>query len=201
MSVPLAAGLRTHKSFPLGLCEGPNSTGGYERKSHTVQARLAEATSAQEWVRSSTICVASKQLPGERNLAGNHPCRLTEAKTLAAIRRNADEGIDRPVGTWRATGTGSGQDDDHSCDGRGLADRWRRGGDLNPRDPSESTRSPGVRLKPGSATSPRLNQTRKRCLPPAANTKYYTALAANAIGRNQRFTADAGRRRRKIWPS
>ena len=31
---------------------------------------------------------------------------------------------------------------------------WRRGGDSNPRDPSESTRSPGVRLKPGSATSP-----------------------------------------------
>ena len=32
---------------------------------------------------------------------------------------------------------------------------WRRGGDLNPRNPFEFTRSPGVRLKPGSATSPR----------------------------------------------
>src|SRR5215469_16117342 len=32
---------------------------------------------------------------------------------------------------------------------------WRRGGDLNPRFPFENTRSPGVRLKPGSATSPR----------------------------------------------
>ena len=32
---------------------------------------------------------------------------------------------------------------------------WRRGGDSNPRDPFESTRVPGVRLKPGSATSPR----------------------------------------------
>jgi hypothetical protein len=31
---------------------------------------------------------------------------------------------------------------------------WRRGGDSNPRDPFESTRVPGVRLKPGSATSP-----------------------------------------------
>jgi site-specific DNA recombinase len=35
--------------------------------------------------------------------------------------------------------------------------KWRRGGDSNPRDPSESTRSPGVRLKPGSATSPRCS--------------------------------------------
>jgi hypothetical protein len=35
--------------------------------------------------------------------------------------------------------------------------RWRRGGDSNPRDPFESTRVPGVRLKPGSATSPRAN--------------------------------------------
>ena len=34
---------------------------------------------------------------------------------------------------------------------------WRRGGDSNPRDPFESTRVPGVRLKPGSATSPRAN--------------------------------------------
>ena len=32
---------------------------------------------------------------------------------------------------------------------------WRRGGDSNPRDPFEPTRVPGVRLKPGSATSPR----------------------------------------------
>ena len=31
---------------------------------------------------------------------------------------------------------------------------WRRGGDLNPRNPFEFTRSPGVRLKPDSATSP-----------------------------------------------
>ena len=34
---------------------------------------------------------------------------------------------------------------------------WRRGGDSNPRDPFESTRVPGVRLKPGSATSPRAS--------------------------------------------
>src|ERR1700722_6821964 len=34
---------------------------------------------------------------------------------------------------------------------------WRRGGDSNPRDPFESTRVPGVRLKPGSATSPRAD--------------------------------------------
>src|SRR5208282_2312392 len=34
---------------------------------------------------------------------------------------------------------------------------WRRGGDSNPRDPFESTRVPGVRLKPGSATSPHAN--------------------------------------------
>jgi hypothetical protein len=41
------------------------------------------------------------------------------------------------------------------CVARGIAAfMWRRGGDLNPRDPSGSTRSPGVRLKPGSATSP-----------------------------------------------
>ena len=39
---------------------------------------------------------------------------------------------------------------------------WRRGGDLNPRDPFESTRSPGVRLKPGSATSPRSKSFRGR---------------------------------------
>ena len=32
---------------------------------------------------------------------------------------------------------------------------WRRGGDSNPRDPFESTRVPGVRVKPSSATSPR----------------------------------------------
>src|ERR1700722_14675925 len=42
---------------------------------------------------------------------------------------------------------------------------WRRGGDSNPRDPFESTRVPGVRVKPGSATSPRqprlcITQTR-----------------------------------------
>src|SRR5258708_12050253 len=36
-----------------------------------------------------------------------------------------------------------------------IGTRWRRGGDSNPRDPFESTRVPGVRLKPGSATSPR----------------------------------------------
>jgi hypothetical protein len=43
--------------------------------------------------------------------------------------------------------------------------RWRRGGDSNPRDPFESTRVPGVRLKPGSATSPRdaiMHHTRAR---------------------------------------
>ena len=34
---------------------------------------------------------------------------------------------------------------------------WRRGGDSNPRNPFESTRVPGVRLKPGSATSPHAN--------------------------------------------
>ena len=38
---------------------------------------------------------------------------------------------------------------------RNLRTGWRRGGDSNPRDPFESTRVPGVRLKPGSATSPR----------------------------------------------
>jgi hypothetical protein len=40
---------------------------------------------------------------------------------------------------------------------RKLRTAWRRGGDSNPRDPFESTRVPGVRLKPGSATSPRAN--------------------------------------------
>ena len=36
-----------------------------------------------------------------------------------------------------------------------VGTRWRRGGDSNPRDPFESTRVPGVRVKPDSATSPR----------------------------------------------
>src|SRR5882757_9546254 len=40
---------------------------------------------------------------------------------------------------------------------RNVETAWRRGGDSNPRDPFESTRVPGVRLKPGSATSPRAN--------------------------------------------
>src|SRR5271165_2890113 len=38
---------------------------------------------------------------------------------------------------------------------RALDIRRRRGRDLNPRNPFEFTRVPGVRLKPGSATSPR----------------------------------------------
>src|SRR5258708_26723398 len=38
---------------------------------------------------------------------------------------------------------------------RNLRTGCRRGGDPNPRDPFESTRVPGLRLKPGSATSPR----------------------------------------------
>src|SRR5579862_2241109 len=45
---------------------------------------------------------------------------------------------------------------------------WRRGGDSNPRDPFESTRVPGVRLKPGSATSPR--ETRLCITPPRGAT-------------------------------
>ena len=44
---------------------------------------------------------------------------------------------------------------DSSGEYRGIRTRWRRGGDSNPRDPFEPTRVPGVRLKPGSATSPR----------------------------------------------
>jgi hypothetical protein len=49
---------------------------------------------------------------------------------------------------------------------------WRRGGDLNPRNPSEFTRSPGVRLKPGSATSPRAGPSMPFApahLPPATS--------------------------------
>jgi hypothetical protein len=41
-------------------------------------------------------------------------------------------------------------------------------GDSNPRDPFESTRVPGVRLKPGSATSPR--ETRLCITPPRGAT-------------------------------
>src|SRR5216684_1774414 len=35
---------------------------------------------------------------------------------------------------------------------------WRRGGDLNPRDPFESTRVPGVRLKPLGHLSAAVSQ-------------------------------------------
>ena len=53
-------------------------------------------------------------------------------------------------------------------DCRNSQTRWRRGGDLNPRNPSEFTRSPGVRLKPGSATSPRAGSQYAICSRPPA---------------------------------
>ena len=49
---------------------------------------------------------------------------------------------------------------------------WRRGGDLNPRNPSEFTRSPGVRLKPGSATSPRAGGQYAICARPRATGRF-----------------------------
>ncbi len=40
-------------------------------------------------------------------------------------------------------------------DCRNSQTRWRRGGDLNPRNPSEFTRSPGVRLNVYGAEQPK----------------------------------------------
>ena len=106
------------------------------------------------------------------------PCIVWQAIVGLADFLAAKTWADQRFRAWRLADSADG-DSEHAgawppiCAGIELQfnnNDVQERGDLNPRNPSEFTRSPGVRLKPGSATSPRAGASMPfapALLPPA----------------------------------
>jgi hypothetical protein len=151
------------RTFAVGQDARSTWATSIPRRSSRCECRRSSFT--EEQIQRSRSLPAQETRKHRHRFAGNHRARLNVNGTtgtepfryrekIAEFRCNPRlPGVSGPL--WRELirriAAQSGHQPTKSLP---RATGWRRGGDSNPRNPFEFTRVPGVRLKPGSATSP-----------------------------------------------